>query len=53
MSVNDIHLYGRACDYVGTGVNNIWLYGRTTTRELASAGVNNWRMYDNACAMSS
>ena len=41
VGVNNIILYIHAYDYTGAGVNNICLYGHTTTRELASAGVNN------------
>ena len=34
-------------------VNNICSYVHKTTCDLASAGVNNWRMYNHARGMSS
>ena len=41
VGVNNIRSYKHAYDCAGAGVNNICLYGRTPTRELASEGVNN------------
>ena len=45
--------YSREYDFLGADVNNIYSYGRTTTRDLASAFLNNWYMYDHDLTMSS
>ena len=50
---NKIPSYRRTYDYSGVGVNNIFLYGRTTTCKLSYAGVNTWHMYDHSHEISS